>query len=222
MAKITEILTRLGLWQGKPEPVASPDQEHPAPPTRVIRLETLMQERQGEQESLESMLAPGAWDVTDDQVFRHLAPQELPEGWTSESLVAMLQAENLCLDSDAARAWVLLRIVEAGVSAKALLADAQRRDEALDATERTVKERLEHMEHKASRRREWLESETRRLQEERARLDEAVLAAHRQVDAWTLSKKKREDDLVRLVELLAKAADAENATSVAATPPPPP
>ncbi len=206
--KLTALLVKIGLVYGGGAPPESPS-EPPSPiSTRQIDLEELR--RQDRQERGRGALAALGLDKTFAEIYRESGIGDPPSGVCLEDLDRLVAG----LPVEEARLVVMATLQEKGAPIREVLLDGQRRDQALDAYEQALEERVAEegkgLEQQAAdllRQARDLESRARDLQGRVPELQQAL-------QAWKKRKHEEEDLMELLGSMLVNFQEPPSATTV--------
>jgi hypothetical protein len=170
MAKVMRLLEQMGLVHGQPgethvepepEPAVAdsaarlaPPGEAPAPAAPPATVPAAADPALEAAAEAAARAGAGAGDFTVEQVYASAGLASSPQGFTVETLVEMMAADELAGLDGGTRAKViagmLRRLPTGPVSMDEIVADAARRDQALDAFERFLADRVAKAEAEAA------------------------------------------------------------------------
>jgi hypothetical protein len=163
---------------------------------------------------------PGSFE----EIYRAAEVSSPAHGYTIMKVADMLQSEHIRgLPAEVKRNSILLALDAAGVKIDEVIADAVKRDRALDTYERVLQKSVEEVEARKTDENQKLEAEMERLVAEyRARIQANSDEVAKEKDrfyGWRLQKQQEEKKIADAVSYFA----SENPISVsgAAAPPPP-
>ena len=190
---------RLGIVEMRPATSAAPSAKIQ---TRTISLKDLLTEiRQDEVRVLAEL--PAELSIPFEQIFATAGVKAAAHGWTVERLKQVLQTEaHQPKDRVEAQKAILNLLANENVSVEEVVKDAVARDQALDAFEVFVREKMERRIAARLRKRSELESRIRTLQEELDRLQGEAAQDEKQWRQWQHNKKAMEQELAWAVGYL--------------------
>lgn len=139
-----------------------------------------------------------------DDVYRSARIEAPPHGYTVLKVAEMLESEHIrALPADVKRKSVMVALEAAGVAVDDIVADAVRRDQALDTYERVLEKHLETLRAEKAAENARLESDiATQTAQLRARIDENNLLVTREQDellAWRARKQQAESTIAEAV-----------------------
>ena len=190
---------RLGIVEMRPATSAAPCAKIQ---TRTISLKDLLTEiRQDEVRVLAEL--PAELSIPFEQIFATAGVKAAAHGWTVERLKQVLQTEaHQPKDRVEAQKAILNLLANENVSVEEVVKDAVARDQALDAFEVFVREKMERRIAARLRKRSELESRIRTLQEELDRLQGEAAQDEERWRQWQHNKKAMEQELAWAVGYL--------------------
>jgi len=201
--RLTELLEslgdRLGILEkaaGNATPAGSKIQ------TRSISLEELKSEIRSEEVQALADL-PAELSVPFDKIMEAAGIEPGPHGWTIERLRRLLMTDEFkSLTREEAQKRILGVLSAQKVKTEELVKDAVARDRAIDAFERTARQKMENR--MAARERQIAETEAKaaELQKDAARLKEQASADQSKWREWRKNKRAFEKDLASSVAYL--------------------
>lgn len=226
MAKVMRLLEQMGLVHGQPgetqsepgpeqpEPGVTDPAAHLAPPgaasdalappePKPVKLDP----------ALEAAAADGSGDYPVEQIYASAGLTSPGHGFTVGTLVEMMEAEELKGLDGATRAKVitgmLRRLPSGPVSLDEIVADAARRDQALDAFERFLADRVARVEAEAAEANRTLQAEIDELVRRNSELMQAnqgrVEAEKTRLERWRERKRAEEERLYNAVQPFVEA-----------------
>lgn len=192
--KITKLLVRLGLLQAGAAATTPQAPVQPPPATRVVTLKELMKDIDRETSLLDD---PSAWRLDEHDAYGH---QPLPNGWTSLKVMGLVRG----LAPETARELVGEQLAKDDVTVEAILEDATRRDQALDAHHAHLEDQLKRLEAEAEKRKAALRADIDQKQRELAALEDTVDSTRARVVDWVSRKRTLEDELEAAMKILAE------------------
>jgi hypothetical protein len=177
-----------------------------APATRIQTRMVSLQELASEMRSVEVKAladSPAELDTTFDKIFEAAGISSKPGGWTMDRLQEAIQRET---DQKKSRAEVQKAVLDLlkseGVSSETLVKDAIARDQALDAFETRVGERIYERKVAFGRRLLEIEAQIKNLQDESAKVAENLKTDEEKWRDWRKGKRAHERVLASTVGYL--------------------
>jgi hypothetical protein len=189
-------LQGIGDRLGVLESVAGPDN---APArriqTRVVSLRELATEiRSGEVRVLAD--SPAELAIPFDEIFRAAGISEQPKDWTIAKLQQVIATEAAKQKSREAVQRSILDLLKAeGVPPEMVIKDAIARDQALDAFESRVSERMQERNQACKRRMLEIQEQVKDLETEKARIEASLEADEKKWREWRRQKRLHEREL---------------------------
>jgi hypothetical protein len=183
---------RLGILES-----VSPSESGPAKriQTRTVSLRELESEiRSGEVRALAD--SPSELSIPFAEIFGAAGISSKPEDWTIERLMQVIASETgKQKPRDAVQKFVLDLLNSNGVSAEILIRDAIARDQALDAFEIRVNERMRERSLACRKRIVEIEAQVKSLREEASRIESDLRADEEKWHEWRRLKRSHEREL---------------------------
>jgi hypothetical protein len=183
---------RLGILETVPDPDALPTVRIQ---TRVVTLRELTSEIRSSELSILAD-SPAELAVPFEKIFETAGISSDPGDWTIDRLKQLVATEpfkNKPLEE--VRRSVLDRLNAEGVPAERIVKDAMARDQALDAFEASVREKMQERVAACRRTLLEIESQIRSLNEEKAELEEKLRADEEKWREWKRNKRACEREL---------------------------
>jgi hypothetical protein len=188
-----KLLEGIGDKLGILESVSTPESK-PATriQTRSVSLQELASEiRSGEVRTLAD--SPAELLIPFEDIFAAAGISSKPEDWTIDRLKQVIAGEDCKQKSrDAVQKVVLEHLRSESVQAETLVKDAIARDQALDAFENRVNEKMRNRNQACRRRLFELETQIKELQKESAKIEAGLKADEGKWSEWKCRKREYE------------------------------
>lgn len=186
MSFLMTILQKAGLVVSEASNVA-PGQ-HPKPADVKIEKRTIsIKDLLGPQAAVVS--GPKGFKATPEDVFAAAKLEAPADGWTAEKLRELAQKPIYReMSAENRQKAILAELATASANPESIVADAVRKDEALDAYERFLTQKLEQTRREAAEKK-------RKLEDELEKLDAMVKQTAADFEAWKAAKRRKEEDL---------------------------
>jgi hypothetical protein len=183
---------KLGILESVSTPNAAPATRIQ---TRIISLRELATEiRSSEVRALAD--SPAELAVPFEEIFGAAGISSKPGDWTISKLEKVIASETGQRESrEAVQKAVLERLNSEGVPVETLVKDAMARDQALDAFESRVRERMRDRDQSCKRRLVEIESQIKGLEEESARIAAGLKDDEEKWRGWRRQKRAYEREL---------------------------
>jgi hypothetical protein len=170
--------------------------------TRIVSLQELAREiRSGEVTALAD--GPGELLTPFEKIFEAAGISCKPDDWTMERLTQVIKKETEKLHSKEAVQKAVLDLLQSeGISSEILVKDAIARDQALDAFEARVQERMSERSKTFEKRLREIETQVKSLEEESAKTREILKADEETWREWKRDKRVQERELAASVGYL--------------------
>jgi hypothetical protein len=183
---------RLGILESVSTPESKPATRIQ---TRSVSLQELASEiRSGEVRTLAD--SPAELSIPFEEIFAAAGISSKPEDWTIDRLKQLIASEAGKQKSrDAVQKAVLEHLGSESVHAETLVKDAIARDQALDAFESRVNEKMRDRNQACKRRLLELETQIKELREESAKIEAGLKADDGKWSEWKRRKREYEREL---------------------------
>jgi len=163
--------------------------------TRTISLKELASEiRSGEVQALAD--SPSELSISFEEIYSVAGIPAKEEDWTIERLKPVIAGESAKTNSRTAVQKAVLELLQSkGVPTESLIKDAMARDQALDAFEARVGERMRDRNQAYKKRMAEIEAQIDGLREEHARMEASLKAEDQKWREWKRLKRAHERDL---------------------------
>ncbi len=200
--KLTHLLVKIGLVYGGGDGPAPAAETPSPPPTRHLDLEELR--RQDREEEGRGLLATLELDKSFAEIYRESGIGEPPGGVRLDELDRLVAG----LPPAEARLAVLAALNEKGAPVREVLLDGQRRDQALDAFEQELVQRVEAGSRALRLKADDLLRQAGELEAQARELKARVPELEQALGAWK-KRKHEEEDLMELLGSMLVSFPAE-------------
>lgn len=193
------IADKLGILESVPARESAPVSRIQ---TRTVSLQELAGEiRSGEVLALAN--SPSELSIPFEEIFAAAGISSKPEDWTIGRLGQLIAAETSRDPSrDSVQKAVLESLQTNGISAEIVIKDAIARDQALDAFENRVDEKMRDRSRACTKRLLEIKSQISDLQAEAARIEAAIKSEDDQWSRWRRLKRQHEREMATSVSFV--------------------
>ena len=207
--KLTTILAKMGLVVTVPAAPATPAAPGAKLVTRVVTLEELRRKaREVKDADFQELVRSGlGLEASFEQVYAAAKVARPGHGWDVDRVLARLADPRVqALAPAKVREQLAIDLADALAPPEDVLADAQRRDEALDRYEAQLVAKVDEWRTDVMRRQAALRVDAERLLAEAQDLERSVPAVEKKLEAWRERKRGKEDELERVAAAVAEKA----------------